>query len=345
MLLVLDTCLNACSVALYDVAQNRVVASDYKEMERGHAEALGPMVEQVLNTAQQKPINLTRIAVTYGPGTFTGLRIGLSYAKGLSLALGIPLTGINSLKATAQHKGNEKVIVAHQAGGTGLYYWTSSEGPAVGDAQTIQAQARRLNRPIIGSGFEGAATLWPDAKIFAAHAATLPITSESVEPLYLRPPDAKPSVSPAASKSHVRLANTADFATMADLHHASFDKGWSVADLTSSLAIPGAGALVVELAGTTYGFVQFQWVEGEAEINTICVSPNHRRQHFGRELLQGLMAHLVAHNTTKLFLEVSASNIAAINLYEAEGFQRQGLRKAYYSDGSDAITMVKVLTP
>lgn len=344
MLLVLDTCFNACSAALYDEEAGHVLASGYEEMERGHAEALGPMVERLFVESQSRPDALSRIAVTYGPGTFTGLRIGLSFAKGMALALDIPLVGLNSLKATAQHT-TEKVLIAHRAGGTGLFYWTSPEGPALGNAEDIIASARKLNRSVIGSGFEGARTVWPDAKVFAGFAATLPVTSESVEPLYLRPPDAKPSVSADASTSHLRLANENDLAVMAGIHQSCFPKGWSEADLASALSIPGSGALLVELAGMVYGFVQFQWVAGEAEINTICVSPNYRRQHFGTDLLLGLLAHLQTNHTTKIFLEVSAQNTAAIALYKSHGFANMGLRKAYYADGSDAITMVKALEP
>jgi tRNA threonylcarbamoyl adenosine modification protein YeaZ/ribosomal-protein-alanine acetyltransferase len=342
MLLVLDTCFNACSAALYDEKAGLVLASGYEEMERGHAEALGPMVERLFTESKTAPQQLSRIAVTYGPGTFTGLRIGLSFAKGMALALDIPLVGLNSLKATAQHT-SEKVIIAHKAGGTGLFYWTSPDGPALGSADNITASAKMLGRAVIGSGFEGGKTLWPDAKIFAGFAATLPVTGESVEPLYLRPPDAKPSVSVAAASSQLRLAKADDLAVLAEIHGNCFPKGWSEADFASALSIPGAGALLVELAGTVYGFVQFQWVAGEAEINTICVLPNYRRQHFGRDLLQGLLAHLKTQDTSKIFLEVSANNSAAMALYEAHAFQRSGLRKAYYADGSDAITMLKVL--
>jgi tRNA threonylcarbamoyl adenosine modification protein YeaZ/ribosomal-protein-alanine acetyltransferase len=343
MILVLDTCLNACSAALYDEAAARVVSSTFLEMERGHAEALGPMVETMFEEAGVKPAQLARIAVTYGPGTFTGLRIGLSFAKGMALALDIPLIGLNSLKATAQHMGDEKVIIAHQAGGTGLFYWTSPKGPALGNIEEIATSAKTLNRTIIGSGFPGAKTYWPDARVFADFAASLPVTSENVEPLYLRPPDAKPSVSREASSAQVRLATAADLAVMADIHRSCFSKSWSTSELSSLLAIPGGGALVVELAGTLYGFVQFQWVAGEAEINTICVSPNYRRQHFGRDLMDGLLAQLQNMKTSKVFLDVASQNVAAVGLYEAYGFQRTGLRKGYYTDGDDAVTMVKVL--
>jgi tRNA threonylcarbamoyl adenosine modification protein YeaZ len=129
MLLVIDTCFNACSAALYDDAAGRVIASGYEAMERGHAEALGPMVERLFIDAGLKPGQLSRIAVTHGPGTFTGLRIGLSFAKGMALALDIPLVGIDSLTASAApHFGSvEKLVVAQQAGGTGLFYWAGFE--------------------------------------------------------------------------------------------------------------------------------------------------------------------------------------------------------------------------
>jgi tRNA threonylcarbamoyl adenosine modification protein YeaZ/ribosomal-protein-alanine acetyltransferase len=345
MLLAIDTCFSACSAALYDEITHRLVTSAYEEMERGHAEALGPMVEGLFTDAQMTPNQLTGIIVTYGPGTFTGLRIGLSFAKGMALALGVPLVGLNSLKATALHITTEKVIIAHQAGGTGLYYWTGPDGPALGRPDDILAAAKKLKRSLVGSGPDVEVKLWPDAKIFASYAASLPVTHENIEPLYLRPPDAKPSVAQPASTPHLRLAEMADVKALADIHALSFAKAWSVADLNDVLSCPGAAALLVELAGTVYGFVQYQWVAGEAEINTICVSPNFRRQHFGRDLLAGLLSLLQNLETTKVFLEVAAHNQAALGLYESFGFVRQGVRKAYYADGADAITMVKVLLP
>ena len=337
MLLVLDTCFNACSAALYD---KRVVASCYESMERGHAEALGPMVERLFAEAGLKPDQLTRLVVTRGPGTFTGLRIGLSFAKGMALALNIPLIGFDSLTATAVpfFGKRERFAVALKAGGTGLFYWALFDGVS---GTLISAPALAGMDDIVKHGAEVLPATNPHAEHFAEYAATLAVKEKNVEPLYLRPPDAKPSVSVDASSAHVRTATERDIAAMADIHAAGFAMGWSAADLTGILAVPGAGALVVELAGTIYGFVQFQWVAGEAEINTICVLPNYRRQHFGRDLMEGLIRQLQAMNTTKLFLEVAENNVAARGLYQSFGFQMSGLRIGYYADGQNAVTMVK----
>ena len=100
-LLCLDTAMAACSVGVYDATGERLLASAYVPMERGHAEALAPMVEQVMREAGLGFGDLGRIAVTVGPGTFTGVRIGLAMARGLGLALGIPVCGIDTLTAIA----------------------------------------------------------------------------------------------------------------------------------------------------------------------------------------------------------------------------------------------------
>lgn len=341
MLLVIDSCFNACSAALYDKVAGRVIASGYETMQRGHAEALGPMVERLFVESGLKPDQLSRIAVTYGPGTFTGLRIGLSFAKGMALALDIPLVGIDSLTATAAplFARAQQFAVALPAGGTGLFYWAGYDGSTLIVPPGLASMAEIENE-----GLGIIETNGPCAEQFSAYAAALPVTDKTVSPLYLRPPDAKPSVSVAASRAHVRFASDPDIAVMADIHAQSFSKGWDFAGLTSALSIPGAAALVVELAGTIYGFVQFQWVAGEAEINTICVLPNYRRQHFGRDLMLGLIRQLQAQKTTKLFLEVAENNAAARGLYESLGFQTSGLRKGYYADGQNAVTMVKEMT-
>jgi tRNA threonylcarbamoyl adenosine modification protein YeaZ/ribosomal-protein-alanine acetyltransferase len=355
MLLALDSCFNACSVALHDEARG-VIASRYQEMERGQAEMLGLMVQAVLDDVGLSPSSLALIAATRGPGTFTGLRIGLSYAKGMALALGVPLLGVDSLQATAApHLGaGPPVLVAQKAGGSGLCYWSVFDGakqtpPALAAPHDILAALPVVPHAVVGSAAETMIELrrdlllleppWPDAKAFAAMTANMPVTDDPVEPLYLRAPDAKPSVASAASQARVRIAVAKDFADMANLHASCFDEGWSKESLHASLSLPGAGALVVQLGGATYGFVQFQCAADEAEIHTICVSPNHRRQHFAMDLMQALLKRLHQQKISRVFLEVAAGNFPALALYERSGFKRTGQRKGYYSNGSDAITM------
>jgi tRNA threonylcarbamoyl adenosine modification protein YeaZ len=98
-ILAVDTALGACSAAVLEgdvVRSHRFVA-----MERGHAEALAPMVEEVMRESGLAFADLDRLAVTTGPGTFTGQRVGIAFMRGLRIALKKPLAGITTLDAMA----------------------------------------------------------------------------------------------------------------------------------------------------------------------------------------------------------------------------------------------------
>jgi len=99
IILGLDTALGACSVAV--VADGRVLAHEHRDMVRGHAEALAPMVEALMHQSGLGFAALDRIAVTTGPGTFTGQRVGLAFARALRVALNKPAVGVTTLDAMA----------------------------------------------------------------------------------------------------------------------------------------------------------------------------------------------------------------------------------------------------
>src|SRR6516165_6421053 len=106
----LDTCLAACSVAVSEGA--RVLAYASETMARGHQERLAPMAERVMAEAGLDFQQLERIGVTVGPGSFTGLRVGLAFAKGLGLALGKPCVGVGTLEALAASEPGPGLTVA-----------------------------------------------------------------------------------------------------------------------------------------------------------------------------------------------------------------------------------------
>ena len=97
--LALDCATIACSAAVW--RDGEVVARRLRPGRRGHAEVLMPMVQDVMAEADLAYDALDAIAATVGPGTFTGLRIGLAAARGLALAAGLPLVGVTTLEAIA----------------------------------------------------------------------------------------------------------------------------------------------------------------------------------------------------------------------------------------------------
>src|SRR6478735_11183374 len=99
--LAIDTALEACSVAVLDTARADLRVQESLPMQRGHAEALMPLIARILQSAQLDFADFDRIAVTTGPGSFTGLRVGIAAARGIALAAGKPAFGLTTLAAYA----------------------------------------------------------------------------------------------------------------------------------------------------------------------------------------------------------------------------------------------------
>ncbi len=123
-ILAFDTAMNACSVAITDGAV--VLGHVHEKRRRGHAETLMPLIESLMREADIRYEMLDLIAVSIGPGTFTGLRIGLAAARGMALAARKPVVGITTLEALAaavpcEIVGNQPVIVASDARRGELY--------------------------------------------------------------------------------------------------------------------------------------------------------------------------------------------------------------------------------
>ncbi len=95
LILAIDTSMNACSAGVFDVERN-IAASRTEMMDRGQSESLMPMITDVISRAGIKFPDLDAVAVTRGPGTFTGIRVGLSAARALGMALEIPVYGLST---------------------------------------------------------------------------------------------------------------------------------------------------------------------------------------------------------------------------------------------------------
>ncbi len=207
IILALDTCVDACSVALW--ADGEVLTALSEPMARGHQERLAPMVAETLAAAGLKPTALGRIAVTTGPGSFTGLRVGLAFAKGLALALGRPCIGVGTLEALALGQHAAFVAACLDARRGRVYLQAFADGRAVmaPDILDIDVAAARLAElwsggpaAIVGSGAPLVSDVLTHATIDAAAApdpavlarlASARTPGPMPRPLYLRAPDAK----------------------------------------------------------------------------------------------------------------------------------------------------------
>jgi tRNA threonylcarbamoyladenosine biosynthesis protein TsaB len=215
--LAIDTALDACSAAVLDTKAAAPLAAQSLDIDRGHAEALIPLVERVLKAAGATFDSLDRIVTTVGPGSFTGLRVGISAARGFALVARRPAVGVTTLAALAAPHMTESdavpVITAIDARHGNLYLQMFGAGGrtlvaprACGLRDAIRAVALGPAR-IVGSGAAMLAAHWPasvvpplviDARpapdvawVARLGAAADPLQAKP-RPLYLRPPDAKP---------------------------------------------------------------------------------------------------------------------------------------------------------
>ncbi|MGB7045218.1 MAG: tRNA (adenosine(37)-N6)-threonylcarbamoyltransferase complex dimerization subunit type 1 TsaB, partial [Methylocella sp.] len=100
-ILAIDTALPAISACVLDDGADSPEAIETIAMERGHAEALLPLIDRVMARVAGGFASLDRVAVTVGPGSFTGLRVGIAAARAIGIACKIPVTGVSTLAALA----------------------------------------------------------------------------------------------------------------------------------------------------------------------------------------------------------------------------------------------------
>jgi tRNA threonylcarbamoyladenosine biosynthesis protein TsaB len=101
LILGIETAFKVVSVCLYDPGRRTIIQSQEESLSKGHAEALMPSLRSMMASADVTFDQISEIAVSVGPGSFTGTRIGVSAAKALGLTLDVPVVGVSSLEAFA----------------------------------------------------------------------------------------------------------------------------------------------------------------------------------------------------------------------------------------------------
>lgn len=214
-ILAIDTALEACSIVLMD--GERIVAREQQAMARGHAEALMPMIARMREETGLDFATLDRIAVTVGPGSFTGLRVGIAAARGIGLAAGKEVVGITTLGAfaapliaadtstpvAAAIDARHDHVYLHAFDGNG----TTRVKPGFMSIRDAVHLIAPLGPRLVGNAAAALAAAWPaDAPAPAAiDQQTAPAiewvvrlgavaepASAPPRPFYMKPPDAQP---------------------------------------------------------------------------------------------------------------------------------------------------------
>ncbi|MFO1155759.1 MAG: tRNA (adenosine(37)-N6)-threonylcarbamoyltransferase complex dimerization subunit type 1 TsaB [Rhodospirillales bacterium] len=223
-ILAIDTAAGACSAAVWDDGR---VHQRLLEMSRGHAEALLPLLLATLADAGRSFADLDLLAVTVGPGAFTGLRVGLAAARGLALATGLPCLGVTTLEAvaaavSASEAGGRPLLVALDSKRGDVYAQVFIDREAANEAAVaapddlarllaavpalpagppmVAGDAAAMVLPTLAAGEIAAAAATAPGYPLAEHVAAIAarrapaggVTLPPPVPLYLRPPATGP---------------------------------------------------------------------------------------------------------------------------------------------------------
>lgn len=206
MILAFDTSGPYCAVAL--LRDGQIVFEAQEEMAKGQADRLTPLLEKALESAEIGWPDLTALAVGTGPGNFTGIRIGVSAARGLAMGLGIPAIGVTGFEALAFDAPKAPLLLTLPAPRETIYV----QAVNAGTTSTVQIMApdeisqatektvvvgtqskqiaKRLSLKFARPAFA------PAPAIAHVAASKLSTDTEAPKPFYVRPPDAAPAADP-----------------------------------------------------------------------------------------------------------------------------------------------------
>lgn len=213
LVLALDTAAHLCSAALYDAERSRVVGHSSEDIGRGHAERMMAVLDAALDKAGAAYPDIGKIAVSVGPGSFTGIRVGVATARGLALALGVPVVGVTTLEAlagsvdaspampvlatidasraelycqlfSAEGNGPARALGAHEAADIVTAHSAAIVGSGAAAIEAVLAEAGAAAPQVLSRARA------PDIAVVARLGAKR-APADKPRPFYLRAPDAK----------------------------------------------------------------------------------------------------------------------------------------------------------
>ncbi len=374
LILAIDTALDACAAAVLDTEAGRLIAQESQAMKRGHAEALMPLIGRVIVQSGAAFAALDRIAVTTGPGSFTGLRVGLSAARGIALAANKPVVGVTTLTAYAapvvSQNGEQPVVSAIDARHDQIYLQVvSGDGSSLISPRVVPIEealgAGRFGAPYLGrqrrqdSRRPLAVVRRPSIQSRCASSARHRLGGVAGRRRQSEHGAGPPLLSACARRqtregsaaqrraarvlmmawlselwggrtAAVEPASLRDAPALAQIHSASFHRGWGEGEFDSMLTERNTLVHRLRMGRKTIGFAVSRMAADEAEILSIAVAESHRGRGLSFNLLLTHLGHLAGRGIRTVFLEVEENNQPARRLYERAGFAIVGRRDRYY---------------
>ncbi len=322
--LLIDTSTSRTSVAI--VRDDKTVFESHHDGALSHGEVLPKLVSEGLKVVTE----VNQVIVGMGPGPFTGLRVGISFAQSFALAREISWTGVCSLDAIASQFSEKDFHVAIDARRKEVFFARYINSLRISEPKVCQpSQLDSAGIPIFGE----ASNQFPDPSAFISIAKVGPTY---LQPIYVRRPDAYPAPVGVKFRPMTQLDLVPAFA----IEKSSYGhEAWTMAQFKEEFAGKDRMYVVAEIAGELIAYAGVVNLAGTADVLTVTVADGHRRKGIGRELLRRLIDWSRTQKCEAIMLEVRVGNEEAIPLYESFGFIEISLRKDYYGPGKPAIVM------
>lgn len=374
--LAIDTSSKLCSVAILE--DTNLIKK--LELDNGltHSETLMPLIQQLLKECDLTLNNIDLLVSDIGPGSFTGIRIGVASCKAFSDSLNIPCVGISSLEVLAYNIKNDGIICstidckndncyfALYELKNGLYnvlqepcampvddvlnllgtQYSSNSISFVGDGISNEKLCNFYTNNADLNNFEKVPCSYLNIENLGIAGyrkfANRNKVGEDILPLYLKKPQAQIQLEKKLNK--ISKMSIEDLESIKNVLDSDFDNFWSYDVLKDELECENSYVVVAKNdENQIIGFACLKVILDEADIMNIVVRKPFRHNGIGSILLDNLISYSKNLNLKSVTLEVNENNLSAIHLYDKFSFDNLGIRKKYYNGESDAIIMSKQL--
>lgn len=371
-ILSIDTASNICGVSILE--DTNLICKLDQDTGRTHSENLMPMIQQALKQANVTLKEMDLFVCDKGPGSFTGIRIGIATIKAFHDSLSIPCIGVNSLESLAYSVKKEgfiasildckndncyfalykckdakyKEMIPPTADAITNTLNTCKEFSSYDTTITFVGDGCEIYKDLILSKFENAILTNTENNFLNSYCVGLAGLNQfqqnkwdDILPLYLKKPQAQRQLEEKTKNIEIIPMTLEHLNQIADILASEFDAFWNNSTLKDELKAENSKYWIAKMGQEIIGFAGIKIMVDEADIMNIVVKKNHRNQGIGSLLLKQLIHISKQLNLTSLTLEVMEENYPAIHLYKNFGFKQIGIRKNYYQDKNGLIMTKK----
>lgn len=326
-----------------------------------YSELLMPTIDTILSDCNLPVKEIDVLGIVTGPGSFTGIRIGMAVVKGMMCACDFKCVAVNSFEVISYNIDSNNYIVLLDSGSKEPYYAIFSNKQVAemgfGTFEKITEYAKNNNLPIYYSSAEQEVFKnMPNAICVQVSMDTLGELIEQkasndqycqineILPVYIKQSQAEIGLEQDILKNCIyRNAEIADANALAVIDEQIFEgtEKYSQSSFEQELSLDGRQYFVCQHKNLVVGYVGLNRVDNNLDLLKIAVLPQYRKLGIGFKLMQMAVEYKNNNSFSQIILEVRKNNLQAIKLYKKFGFSEISVRQKYYDDGEDCLVMSK----